>query len=221
MLSLSGSQVLLPDQKQASPKNEAAVPKKPTSFNAYKFLRSDKKELLNESQDAKNSKDSSEEKSIIGIDPKHVLSKSYIGTAQRNSEPHNKTISDDISVMNLVEILRRKSDQALVLNLTDIAGRSKSGISQISNNIELEFGDLSEINQTFHSHEAKQTNNSNGQDKSQKLAAAKIEMILEADDKKEDDSAFKASVHTNSDRPNSANQNSRRNTPEHNKGMLN
>ena len=79
----------MPDSKDKSPKNEAAVTKKPTSFTAYKFLRSDKKELLNESEETKNSKTSSKEKSIIEIDPKNILSKSYIGTAQRNSEPHN------------------------------------------------------------------------------------------------------------------------------------
>jgi hypothetical protein len=59
MLSLSSSQVQLPDSKPRSPKNEITIPKKPTSFNAYKFLRSEKKEYLNESSDTKNSKKSS------------------------------------------------------------------------------------------------------------------------------------------------------------------
>ncbi len=46
-------------------------------------------------------------------------------------------------------------------------------------------------------------------------------MILEADDKKEDDSALKASGNTNSDRPNSAKQTSKRRTSEINQANLN
>ena len=78
-----------------------------------------------------------------------------------------------------------------MLNLTDIGG--KSGKSAMTNNPDLEFGDLSEINQTMHSQSQKLTH-STGEDKSQKLGVGKIEMSLEADDKKEDDSAHKASA---------------------------
>lgn len=88
-----------------------------------------------------------------------------------------------MSALNLIEIIRRKSENTQgLLNLTaDIA---KIGKSEITSTVDIEFGEISEIRSIG---SRKDTHSSN-KEKSQKPVIPNIEVIEEADMKKEDDS---------------------------------